>query len=37
VFFWDRNGFRVREDGHNTFPVAASFAAFGESLRELPG
>jgi hypothetical protein len=36
VFFWDRNGLWVREDGHNTFPVAASFTAFVESLRELP-
>jgi hypothetical protein len=36
VFFWDRNGLWVREDGHNTFPVAASFTAFVDSLRELP-
>ncbi len=36
VFFWDRNGLWVREDGRNTFPVATSFTAFVESLRELP-
>jgi hypothetical protein len=36
VFFWDRAGFWVREDGHNTFPVAASFTAFIESLRDFP-
>jgi hypothetical protein len=36
VFFWDRSGLWVREDGHNTFPLAASFTAFIESLRELP-
>jgi hypothetical protein len=36
VFFWDRSGLWLREDGHNTFSVAASFTAFIESLRELP-
>jgi hypothetical protein len=34
VFFWDRKGFWVREDGLNTFPVAATFDAFVESLQE---
>jgi hypothetical protein len=34
VWFWDRVGFWVREDGQNTFPVAASFAEFVESLTE---
>ena len=34
VFFWDRKGFWVREDGRNTFPVADSFTAFVGSLRE---
>jgi hypothetical protein len=32
VLFWDRNGLWVREDGHNTFPVAKSFSEFVESL-----
>lgn len=32
VWFWDRVGFWVREDGKNTFPVAASFTDFVESL-----
>lgn len=36
VFFWDRNGLWVREDGRNTFPVAASFTAFVGSLHESP-
>ena len=36
VYFWDRSGLWVREDGHNTFPVANSFTAFLESLRRLP-
>jgi hypothetical protein len=36
VFFWDRKGFWVRKDGHNTFPVAASFAEFLDSLHDLP-
>jgi hypothetical protein len=36
VFFWDRVGFWVREDGRNTFPVADSFTAFIESLRAMP-
>jgi hypothetical protein len=36
VLFWDRVGFWVGEDGGNTFRVANSFAAFVESLRELP-
>jgi hypothetical protein len=35
VFFWDRVGFWIREDGHNTFPVAASFTEFVQSFREL--
>jgi hypothetical protein len=35
VWFWDRVGFWVREDGQNTFPVAATFTQFIESLREL--
>ena len=34
VFFWDRKGFWVRDDGRNTFLVAANFTAFVESLRE---
>ena len=36
VFSWDRVGFWVKDDGSNTFPVAASFTEFIESLRELP-
>ncbi len=36
VFFWDRAGLWVRDDGHNTFPVATSFTEFLESLGELP-
>ncbi len=36
VFFWDRNGLWIREDGHNTFPVAKSFTAFIAGLREMP-
>jgi hypothetical protein len=36
IFFWDRNGLWVREDGHNTFPVANSFAAFLAGLHEMP-
>src|SRR5262249_49087927 len=36
VFFWDRVGFWVHEDGHNTFPVAASFTAFMAPLRDSP-
>ncbi len=34
VFFWDRVGFWVREDGCNLFPVAESFTAFLVSLHE---
>src|SRR5947207_601541 len=33
VFFWDRASFWVRDDGHYTFPVAASFTEFAQSLR----
>jgi len=36
VFFWDRKGFWVREDGLNTFPVAASFTEFLGLLRGSP-
>jgi len=36
VYFWDRAGLWVRDDGHNTFPVADSFAAFVASLRHMP-
>ncbi|QEG29619.1 SMI1 / KNR4 family protein [Gemmata obscuriglobus] len=36
VFFWDRNGLWVREDGRNAFPVADTFTAFMESLHESP-
>ena len=36
ILFWDRNGFWIREDGHNTFPVANSFTAFLAALREMP-
>lgn len=36
VFFWDRVGFWVGEDGRNLFPVAESFAAFLDSLHESP-
>ena len=36
VFFWDKVGFWVRDDGINTFPVATSFTEFVESLRDLP-
>jgi hypothetical protein len=35
VLFWDRKGFWVRKDGHNTFPIADSFAGFLDSLHEL--
>jgi hypothetical protein len=35
VYFWDRAGLWVLEDGHNTFPVAASFSEFVGSLHEL--
>jgi hypothetical protein len=34
VLFWDRKGFWVREDGRNTFPVAGSFTAFLDLLRD---
>lgn len=36
VYFWNRDGMWVREDGHNTFPVANSFTAFLAGLREMP-
>lgn len=32
VYFWDRVGFWVQDDGQNTFPVSPSFAAFLEML-----
>lgn len=34
VFFFDRSGFWVGPGGQNIFPVADSFSAFLESLRE---
>lgn len=36
ILFWDRNGLWVREDGHNTFPVANSFMVFLAGLHEMP-
>jgi hypothetical protein len=36
IYFWDRNGLWVREDGRNTFPVATSFTAFLSGLRDMP-
>jgi hypothetical protein len=35
IYFWDRVGFWIREDGKKTFPVAGSFSEFIESLHEL--
>ena len=32
IYFWDRNGLWVREDGKNTFPVASDFTSFLASL-----
>jgi hypothetical protein len=34
LFFWDRKGFWVRDDGRNLFLVASSFNSFLKSLRE---
>src|SRR4029453_17936656 len=36
VFFWDRVGFWVREDGRNLFSVADSFDQFLGALRDMP-
>lgn len=36
VFFWDRVGFWVREDGRNLFPVADSFGQFLAGLWDMP-
>jgi hypothetical protein len=36
VYFWDRVGFWVTRDGHNTFPVAASFTEFLQGLSDRP-
>ena len=36
VFFWDRNGFWIRKDGNNTFPITKGFAKFLADLHEMP-